>query len=76
MIDYFALALGHGLMAFAILRLVMRESLDADPLLGDLDEAARENRFATTMAGRNAARRASKDQAAETLQPEADRPTR
>ena len=28
MIDYFALALGHGLMAIALLRLVLREDLD------------------------------------------------
>lgn len=63
MIDYFALALGHGLMALAILRLVMRDNLDSDPLLGSLDDEARDNRFASTVAGRNAARRTDKRQA-------------
>jgi hypothetical protein len=36
MIDYFALALGHGLMAIALLRLVLREDCDADPLIETL----------------------------------------
>ncbi len=33
MIDYFALALIHGLLAIAMLRLVRRDSLDLDPAL-------------------------------------------
>jgi len=33
MIDYFALALGHGLLAYAFLRLVQRDELDVDPIL-------------------------------------------
>lgn len=58
MIDYFALALGHGLIAVALLRLVLREGLDADPLIEQIKAEAMENRKATTIAGRNAARRA------------------
>jgi hypothetical protein len=58
MIDYFALALGHGLMAIALLRLVLRADLDADPLLARLKTEAAENRMAASPAGRNAARRA------------------
>lgn len=58
MIDYFALALGHGLMAIALLRLVLRPDLDADPLIGQLKADTAENRMAASSAGRNAARRA------------------
>lgn len=58
MIDYFALALGHGLMAIALLRLVLREDLDVDPLLGQLKKDTADHRMAASTAGRNAARRA------------------
>ncbi|MFN4020832.1 MAG: hypothetical protein ACK4IC_09980 [Erythrobacter sp.] len=58
MIDYFALALGHGLMAIALLRLVLRADLDADPLIGQLKQEIADNRKAAGAAGRNAARRA------------------
>lgn len=58
MIDYFALALGHGLMAIALLRLVLRADLDADPLIGQLKKDTADNRMAASTAGRNAARRA------------------
>ena len=58
MIDYFALALGHGLIAIALLRLVLREGLDADPLIGSITAEAADNRKASSVAGRNAARRA------------------
>jgi len=58
MIDYFALALGHGLLAIALLRLMLRDGLDADPLIGELKAETEGNRLATTVAGRNAARRA------------------
>lgn len=58
MIDYFALALGHGLMAIALLRLVLRADLDADPLSGQLKKDTADNRMAASTAGRNAARRA------------------
>jgi len=34
MIDYLALSIGHGLLALAFLRLVLREGLNLDPLLG------------------------------------------
>ncbi len=57
MIDYFALALGHGLLAIALLRLVMRPGLDDDPLIGALQTEAEGNRKAASTAGRNAARR-------------------
>lgn len=57
MIDYFALALGHGLLAIALLRLVLRDGLDNDPLIGQLKGEAADNRKATSSAGRNAARR-------------------
>lgn len=57
MIDYFALALGHGLMVIALLRLFMRDALDADPLIEGIkaEEAAR--RKAVSSAGRNQVRR-------------------
>jgi hypothetical protein len=58
MIDNFALALGHGLMAIALLRLVLRADLDSDPLLRQLKQDTAANRRAASMAGRNAARRA------------------
>jgi hypothetical protein len=58
MIDYFALALGHGLIAVALLRLVLREGLDTDPLIEQIKADTLENRKATSVAGRNAARRA------------------
>lgn len=57
MIDYFALALGHGLMAIALLRLVLRKGLDDDPLIGELGEKANARRRAASAAGRSAARR-------------------
>jgi len=44
MIDYFALALGHGLLVLAFMRLVMRESLDTDPAISELNEAAKAKR--------------------------------
>lgn len=68
MIDYFALALGHGLMAIALLRLVLREDCDGDPLLARLKEETAANRLATSSAGRNAARRA-RDKGAEPTAP-------
>lgn len=57
MIDYFALALGHGLMAIALLHLVMREGLDVDPLIGGLKDQIRQKRMQSSVAGRNAERR-------------------
>ncbi|MBI1403247.1 MAG: hypothetical protein GC147_08545 [Porphyrobacter sp.] len=57
MIDHFALGLGHGLMAIALLRLVLREDLDIDPLLARLKKDTAENRMAASAAGRAAARR-------------------
>jgi hypothetical protein len=58
MIDHFAYILGHGLLAFAMMRLVMREALDRDPLIDQLAAEAEEHRRAKSVAGRNAARRA------------------
>ena len=60
MIDTFALALGHGLLAFAMLRLVMRAGLDEDPLIGSLTAETKSNRKQASAAGRNAARRAAR----------------
>jgi len=57
MIDYFALALGHGLLVIALLRLVMRESLDVDPHLKSIADKLLEKREASGIAGRNARRR-------------------
>lgn len=57
MIDYFALALGHGLLAIALLRLVWRDDLDVDPLLDELKSADREQRKQASVAARNARRR-------------------
>lgn len=62
MIDYFALALGHGLLAIALLRLMMRKGLDDDPLIGTLKAQAEGNRKAASIAGRHAARRAKTEQ--------------
>ncbi len=64
MIDYFALALGHGLMAIALLRLFFRDGLDRDPLLEDIKQASREHRMKASMAARNARRRNAPDDAA------------
>ena len=61
MIDYFALALGHGLLAIALLRLVMRAGLDTDPLIEEIEAETTSNRKATSVAGRNAARRERAD---------------
>jgi hypothetical protein len=52
MIDTLALALGHGLMAIAMLRLVSRAGLDEDPLLGELAAEASSKRKAASAARR------------------------
>jgi hypothetical protein len=57
MIDTFALALGHGLLAVALLRLVMRAGLDEDPLIASIEAETKSNRQAASVSGRNAARR-------------------
>lgn len=59
MIDYISLALGHGLLAFALLRLVMRDSLDVDPKLQSFKDKEAAEREASRVSGRNAARRKS-----------------
>jgi hypothetical protein len=58
MIDHIALAIGHGLLAVALLRLVLRAGLDDDPLIGSIEAAADEARKRKSSAGRKAARRA------------------
>lgn len=58
MIDYFALALGHGLLAIALLRLVMRDGLDSDPLIDEITAETANNRQSVSASGRSAARRA------------------
>ncbi|MGB3471766.1 MAG: hypothetical protein WBA51_13170 [Erythrobacter sp.] len=46
MIDYIALSIGHGLIAIALLRLVTRDRLDVDPLLGSFSESESSSRKA------------------------------
>jgi len=58
MIDAFALALGHGLLVFAMMRLVLRPGLDVDPLLDEIRSETDGNRKAASVLGRNEARRA------------------
>lgn len=64
MIDHFALALGHGLLAIAMFRLLTRAGLDEDPLIGAINAEAEEARRKTSAAGRSAARRAKAPHAA------------
>lgn len=62
MIDYFALALGHGLMVIALLRLLVRDGLDADPLTKFIKSEEASRRMGASTAGRNEARRARQPQ--------------
>ncbi|MEO1731132.1 MAG: hypothetical protein AAFR64_10370 [Pseudomonadota bacterium] len=57
MIDYIALSIGHGLLGIAVLRLVMRDGLDVDPLLDSFKQKDRERRKQRNNAGRAAHRR-------------------
>ncbi|MEM6907318.1 MAG: hypothetical protein AAF494_01460 [Pseudomonadota bacterium] len=59
MIDYLALAIGHGLLVLGLLRLVLRAELDRDPLLEELDQSARTKRMEATRRRGKAARTAS-----------------
>jgi hypothetical protein len=61
MIDTLALALGHGLMAIAMMRLMLRAGLDEDPLLSEIAAETNSNRKVASASGRNAARRARVD---------------
>ncbi|MEM9310726.1 MAG: hypothetical protein AAGA34_04705 [Pseudomonadota bacterium] len=54
MIDYIALSIGHGLLALAFLRMVMRDGLDVDPLLDRLRQSARARRQDRARARRRA----------------------
>lgn len=38
MIDYFSIALSHGLIALAAWRLLLRDDLDLDPVADEPDE--------------------------------------
>jgi hypothetical protein len=42
MVDYFALAVSHGLLALAIWRLALRADLDLDPDQADIDQPSEE----------------------------------
>ncbi len=59
MIDYIALSIGHGLIAIALLRLVMRDGLDVDPLLVTFRDKERDRRKAGSHTGRAAKRRSN-----------------
>jgi len=72
MIDYFALALGHGLMVIALLRLVMRDALDVDPLIASITAEDADLRKSASIAGRNQARRARQQAAAASADDGAD----
>jgi hypothetical protein len=65
MIDYFALALGHGLLAFALVHLFFGEEVDHDPLIGAIKDQTNQNRMTASAAGRNARRRAKAAEQAE-----------
>lgn len=56
MIDYLSLAIGHGLLALAMLRMVMRADLDTDPQIRELGEKAEAVRKASLAARRRDAR--------------------
>jgi hypothetical protein len=60
MIDYLSLALGHGLLAIALLRLVMRKDLDEDPRIAEYAakaEAIRAKELTKNRSGDRTARR-------------------
>lgn len=61
MIDYIALSIGHGLLAYAFWHLFMRAGVDVDPLIGEIRDAEKANRKAISFAGRNARRHADAD---------------
>lgn len=67
MIDYIALTIGHGLMAFAFWHLFMRADVDVDPLLDEIRSAEKANRQLTSAAGRNAVRRAAHESEGDTF---------
>jgi hypothetical protein len=71
MIDYIALAIGHGLLAFALIHLFLREEVDVDPLIDGIKAQMRHNRMQSSSTGRSARRRAATDsQQAATDDPE------
>ncbi len=61
MIDYIALSIGHGLLAYAFWHLFMRAGVDVDPLISEIRDAEKANRKASSASGRNAKRRAHVD---------------
>ncbi len=60
MIDTIALALGHALLVYALLRLTLRADVDEDPLLARLQQEAEVRRRATSAAGRKQQRNAGR----------------
>lgn len=60
MIDYFALALGHTLLALAFLRLVVRDSLDVDPAITALEDEANAKKRSTSRRGTKSGPRADR----------------
>jgi hypothetical protein len=69
MIDYFALALGHGLLALALLRLALREDVDSDPLITSLAAEAAARRKNGAKGSRARAAKPGDDAAAATQPP-------
>lgn len=57
MIDYIALTIGHGLLAYAFWHLFMRDGVDSDPLIEAIKTEEKANRKTTSATGRAAARR-------------------
>lgn len=60
MIDYLALSIGHGLLAIAFVRLVMREGLNVDPLLGAFKQREADRRKDRTSKSRREKSRAGR----------------
>lgn len=44
MIDYIALSIGHALLGLAFWHLFGRDSVDSDPLIAGIEDAARDRR--------------------------------
>ncbi len=71
MIDYLSLALGHGLLAVALLRLVLLDDLDVDPRVKEHKQRAEAERSAATNSGRASQRMKAQETASERDQDEA-----
>ena len=81
MIDYLSLAIGHGLLALALVMLLMRDDLDDDPASKALEDAINTDRQRAGKARRESQQRARdqiREDSAPTLTPDpahAPRPT-